>query len=115
MEATVLPGCVPLAMCVFYCTGRSNGAHRSAAGGNSNGWAEMPDQASEQLSTEVLPQGVTATSASREQELLGQLQRTHEALQNRLMKERSQLGSAAGALEVFYWQEDLVHVSKRFL
>ncbi|BDA43191.1 hypothetical protein COCOBI_04-2030 [Coccomyxa sp. Obi] len=84
---------------IFNGQGRSNGAHRSAGGGNSNRWAEVPDQASEQLHTEVVSWGVTATSASQEQELLAQLQRTHQALQNRLLQERSQLGTANGALQ----------------
>lgn len=59
----------------------------------------MPDQAPEQLHIEVVPQGVTAVSASREQELLAQLQRSHQALQNKLLQERSQLGTATGALQ----------------
>lgn len=45
------------------------------------------------------PQAATAV-ASREQEELTQLQRAHQALQNRLLLERSQLGSATGALQV---------------
>ena len=45
------------------------------------------------------PQVATAV-ASWEQEELTQLQRAHQALQNRLLLERSQLGSTAGALQV---------------
>ncbi len=65
---------------------------------NGSSWAGALDQAAEQRQV-AARQGATAV-ASREQEELAQLQRSHQALQNRLLLERSQLGSATGTLQV---------------
>ncbi|KAK9914871.1 hypothetical protein WJX75_001641 [Coccomyxa subellipsoidea] len=66
-------------------------------GGNGNSRAGAPHLAPEHRKV-AAPQAATAV-ASREQEELTQLQCAHQALQNRLLLERSQLGSATAALQ----------------
>lgn len=103
MEST---SCLP-ELChnlALVCTGPDYGivssyaATQSLNGGNGATWPGALDEVLENGS--VPTRQVTTAVASREQQELAQLQHEQQALQNRLLLERSQLGSAASALQV---------------